>query len=160
MTSGPPNSGPLNWLPSARAAHADSARLWQPFQQRLTVALADLREGQFIICNISPAPAETRAVGSKYLQYLLDDDEDGRILVAEASALRYQVVTTPESTTEQSLIDGMGWTRPDNENHQRLYKWPLGVHSAVEDSLRILRDIWAVPHPHQVTIEEPESIEP
>lgn len=159
MTSNTPSSGPLDWLPSARATHADSTRLWEPFEQRLTLALANLREGEFIICNISPAANETRLVGRKYLQYLLDDRPDARVLIAEASALRYQVVTTPESTTEQALIDAMGWTRPDNENHQQLYQWPLGVHAAVHDSLRILRDIWALPHPSLVDIDDPTPVE-
>lgn len=149
--------GPLGWLPSAQQSYAIGLDLWDPLEQRLTGALANLREGSFLICEVPGPQTEAGERGTKYLQFALMEGEQGRRLTAQASALKYQGVTDPAGQAQQALIDAMGWTRPDDDNHQRVFSWPLDVHDAVGQSLRILRDVWGVTHPSLIRIGEPAA---
>jgi hypothetical protein len=75
-------------------------------------------------------------------------------LIAEASALKFQVVVDQSASTQQALIDAMGWTRPDDLNHRHTYAWPRDLDQAVADSMRILRDVWSIAHPSLVAFGE------
>ena len=148
--------GPLAWLPAAQNAERTSIELWDPLEERLPTALADLRESTFVICQI-PGPQDADGShGAKYLQFLLADVGSTRVLRAEASSLRHQGVPDPAAMAQQALIDAMGWTRPSDGNHRRDYPWPLAVDEVVADSLRILRDVWRIAHPSQVRIGDPQ----
>lgn len=157
MTTEPTHDGALGWLPGAQQSYALGLELWGPLESRLTRALANMHEGTFLVCEVPGATAPDGGQGRKYLQYALDATEHGRRLTAEASALKYQVVTDPTAQAQQALIDAMGWTRPDDDNHRRMFAWPLGVEEAVAESMRILRDVWAITHPALVRIGEEES---
>lgn len=150
--------GPLGWLGDSQRWRVEGISLWQPFEDRLTRALAGLETGQFLICQLTSPTTDGRA-SRKYLQYALVSDGNGRVLTAEASSLRFQVGLDTSAEAQQSLIDSMGWSRPDGLNHARQFPWPLAIDQAVEQSTRILRDIWRVAHPSQVDFAEVEDFE-
>jgi hypothetical protein len=152
------DDGPLGWLAAAQRSHRAAVDLWEPFESRLRGALADLRESTFLICEVPGPQAADGKQGSKYLQYLLTEDGEARVLVAEASALRYQGVVDDTASAQQALIDAMGWTRPDGGNHVRTYPWPHDLDPVVDDSMRILRDVWGVSHPALIRIGDPQSM--
>lgn len=154
MTDDPGFTGPLGWLPDSQLAHATGVEAWRPFEDRLQRLLEDLAEDQFVICNLQPRAIDGREPSRKYLQYLLTTGNDGRRLIAEASSLRYQGGLDPNALAQEALIDAMGWARLDSDNHLRNYQWPSGIQDAVSDSLRILRDIWRVAHPSQLTFQD------
>ena len=158
MSPSTPPEGPLGWLGDSQRWRVEGISLWQPFEDRLTRALAGLETGRFLICKLTSPTTDGRA-SRKYLQYALISDGNGRLLTAEASSLRFQVGLDASAEAQQSLIDAMGWNRPDGLNHARQFPWPLAIDQAVAQSTRILRDIWRVAHPSQVSFSEVEHFE-
>lgn len=156
MTDG----GLANWLPLAQSEGRVSGDVWNQFGRHLERALGDLREESFLIVDVRWPSGENGTSGTKYLQYALSDSGTRRILTAEASSLRFQSGLTPSSHTQQSLIDAMGWERPDNQNHSRDFVWPGELDQVVDQSLRILRDIWGVAHPSFVTVQGRRTFDP
>jgi hypothetical protein len=148
------DEAPLGWLPPAQTDHRLSVDLWAPFEGRLADELSRLRESTFVICTVDVPARNGGAKGHKYLQYLLAEDGDDRHLIAEASALKFQIVVDQSASTQQALIDAMGWTRPDDLNHRHIYAWPRDLDQTVADSMRILRDVWSIAHPSLVTFGE------
>lgn len=151
--------GALSWLPKSQASRRAGLGVWQPFEERLTHSLGALADGCFFICEIWSKTSEGRT-SHKYLQYALVVEDGRRDLVAEASALRYQVAPGGNAGAQQALIDSMGWTRSEDAgNHRKLFPWPLGIADAVSESTRVLRDVWGVLHPSQVTFLDVDSFD-
>lgn len=156
--TGPDTEGVLSWLPRSQVSRRAGLGLWQPFEERLAHSLGSLAEGSFFICEIWSKTSDGRT-SHKFLQYALFDDEE-RDLVAEASARRYQVAPDGNAGAQESLLDSMGWTRhEDSSNHRKLFPWPLGIADAVSESTQVLRDVWGIQHPSQVTFLDVDTFD-
>lgn len=157
--TGPDTEGALSWLPKSQASRSVVMGVWQPFEERLTRTLGSLNDGSFFICEIWYKTSDGR-LGHKYLQYALFNNEWGRDLVAEASALGHQVDPGGDAGAQEALLESMGWTRPeDASNRSKRFTWPVGIADAVSASTRILRDVWGVQHPSQVTFLDVDSFD-
>jgi len=154
MTTESHTDGPLGWLPDSQASRQAGLGVWQSFEEQLTQTLGSLADGTFVICEVWSQTPDGRT-SRKYLQFALASGSAGRELTAEASALRYQLALDDNASAQEALIDSMGWSRPDEtSNHRKQFPWPLAIAGAVSDSTRILRDVWGIQHPSQVTLKD------
>lgn len=157
--TGPDTGGALSWLSKSQASGTVVMGVWQPFEERLARTLGSLNDGTFFICEIWYKTSDGRP-SHKYLQYALFNNEWGRDLVAEAYALRYQVDPGGDAGAQEALLDSMGWTSSEGAgNHRKLFPWPPGIADAVSESTRVLRDVWGVLHPFQVTFLDVDSFD-
>lgn len=150
----PSKSGALGWLPDSQRAAAVGVDTWSAFEDHLSLVLENLRDGQFVVCNVITATTENR----KYLQFLVVESDSKRTLTAEASAIQFQGVPDANYRAQEALIDSLGWSREEGPNHGRDYPWPQSIAEAVQDSVCILRDYWAITHPSQVSFSQVQSL--
>lgn len=141
------SNDPLEWLVRAQRELAGSAAMWLSVEERLRDALADLRDGTFRIVHVRWPAFTGSEPPLRYLQFAVIADASDRVLVAQASANRFQAINGPVSAAQQERIDSLGWVRAEDGNHERVFDWPLGIDACVADSMAIVRDVWGVANP-------------